>query len=391
MPETDAEQSFIPTANTKYGTGGSSEALSPSDFPPEVPALRAKKAFLEQIFPQEAGDLKVFWSKWALAATLVASLLCALCETWIMLNENAIKRDLLGAQYQNGSDATYQIWTNFKVELTYHSIFLGSIGFWLFITWNGIMHQNLLQIFSINFFNIGLLVYSIMQILQTNNDLNTVKSHLSDPTIANDSGSFLAAQILLPSVIAVFIPVFVFLTYKLKGEFGWRMYRITGGDPKVTRAFTAYHVLLLLFKYSVFAGTGFMIIDLVLTSITTAGVISIPIVAAFIALGTVIAGFYSARFENKPFMVVFLVGCLGIFGYIVDRFVHAFQRGGDEFQRAKIPFIAFGVLCEGLLIACVVYGVLVMRNFGEGLMSVLEQEVKRRRGEYQAPEIDMDA
>ncbi|KAJ3032030.1 UNVERIFIED_CONTAM: hypothetical protein HDU68_008063 [Siphonaria sp. JEL0065] len=339
-------------------------------------------SFSDFLIPKETGDMKVLWAIRTLVSISVVAFLCAACEVWIMVNEATIKNNLLGSVKSNGA---YDIWLNFKVELTYHSVFLVSIGFWVFIVHNAIMHQNFIQVIAVNFYNGGLFIYSILQILQTANDLNRVRSEVTDASVASNSGYFLAAQVLLPSIIGLYFPVFAFLTYKLFQEFGWRMYRITGGDKVITRVFTTYHILLLLLKFCAFSGTAFLVITLVLTSITPKGIIMIPVIGGIIGLSTVICGFFASRFEIRLLMALFIAGCMGIFGYIINRFVDAFKRGGSEFERAKIPFIMFGIMSELMWLTAIVFAVICWMNFGKGLKGVLDQEHRRRKGQYVAP------
>ncbi|KAJ3051714.1 hypothetical protein HDU99_008340, partial [Rhizoclosmatium hyalinum] len=96
-----------------------------------------------------------------------------------MANENTVKNTLLHEQpTSTGNNANLNIWLNFKIELTYHTVFLASIGFLFFVVWDGVLHRNSIQCISVNFYLVGLLVYSVLQILQTDNDLNTIRPQL---------------------------------------------------------------------------------------------------------------------------------------------------------------------------------------------------------------------
>ncbi|KAJ3220787.1 hypothetical protein HDU81_011177, partial [Chytriomyces hyalinus] len=112
------------------------------------------------------------------------------------------------------------------------------------------MHKNVIQVISVNIYNIGLLVYSILQMQQIKSHLEDVREVLVEADrCADDTGLFLVAQILLIIVLGVFTPVFAFLTFKLYSEFGWRQYRISSGNPALEKVFIAYHILLLVLKF----------------------------------------------------------------------------------------------------------------------------------------------
>ncbi|KAJ3294273.1 hypothetical protein HDU79_011235 [Rhizoclosmatium sp. JEL0117] len=351
---------------------------------------KPKKRPIDYILPKEDGDVKVYWALRTLLVTLIVSILCAGCESWIMANENTVKNTLLQEQpTSTGNNANLNIWLNFKIELTYHAVFLASIGFLFFVVWDGVLHRNSIQCISVNFYLVGLLVYSVLQILQTDNDLNTIRPQLLNANVASNSGYFLAAQILLPCIIGIFIPIYGFLSYKMYGEFGWRAYRISGGAPKVTKAFNTYHMFLLLLKYSVFAGCGFLVIDVILTKVSANGKILIPVLGFIVGIITVVTGFYGVRYEHAVLVIVHIVGTLGIFAYMIYRMVTSFHRGGSDFQRTKIPFLAFGVMCALLLLAIVCFAVLCLHQFGVGVRYVLDQEKRKQKGNYVPPPIDL--
>ncbi|KAJ3090901.1 hypothetical protein HK100_007324 [Physocladia obscura] len=304
-----------------------------------------------------------------------------------------LKDLLVSDPYSNSTSNSTMIWDNFKVELTYHSVFLAAIGFWLFIMWNAVMHQNTIQVWSINCFNIGLLVYSALQIIQTNSDLKSVQKILEDKDRADDIGYFLAAQIILPCIFGLFIPVYAWLSYKLTKEFDWRMYRITGGVGSTNSALRTYFMHQLFMKFSIFFGSGFLILDLVLTSVSNTGIILIPIIGSIIGLVAGLSGYYGARRSSFWLIITHCVCCIGSFAYVIVRVHDAFSRGGAYLDRAKIPLVVYAVTTECLLIATVVYAVLVFRNFWHrkiDLTGVLDKEQLIRSEKYTRPATSLD-
>ncbi|KAI8607166.1 hypothetical protein BC830DRAFT_1073219, partial [Chytriomyces sp. MP71] len=276
---------------------------------------------------------------------------------------------------------------------------LAAILFWLFLTWDALLARNALQVVSINAHNFGLFSYSIIQIIQLANDMSFAGSELEDPSVANDSGSFFTNQITITVVIGINALTFIYLTNRLNAELSWSMYRSTGGDKVLTKVFICYHILLLLFKYSVFFVIGFIAIDVrtqyslsqVLTQVTTNGLIEIPFVCVTVGIFVTCLGYYGVRHESRPALVIYILGCAGMFAFILERICSAFVRGGNGFQRAKMPFMLYAVLSELILIACVVYGCVCLRNFGKGLLQVLGQEGVRLNGQSQERAIDLNA
>ncbi|KAJ3294274.1 hypothetical protein HDU79_011236 [Rhizoclosmatium sp. JEL0117] len=250
-----------------------------------------------------------------------------------------------------------------------------------------------MELYAINFYNVGLFIYSITQIVQIKKDQELLVENV--PEVENaDTGAFLAAQIMLPCVIGTFIPVFAFLTRKLVKDFGWRQYRITGGSIKLQKVFFAYDILLLLIKFSIFFLTGFTVIDLVLTEVTSQGKLLIPIIGSVAAFGVALSGFYGVRYEIKWLTVIYQVGTLAAVAYVGNRLYEAYNRSSEDISnisRIEVPFIMYSCASFFLLFGSFAYGIVCMMNFGTGLKEVLDQEKKKKLGEFQPPEIDLDA
>ncbi|KAJ3016360.1 UNVERIFIED_CONTAM: hypothetical protein HDU68_012248 [Siphonaria sp. JEL0065] len=359
-----------------------------------------QKTWIERVIPQQTEDITVKWALHSLKAISVVTLLCVGCEVWIMVNESTV-RNLLNANLKSATadDKTaLGIEANFRVGLTYHSVFLASLIYWFVVTWDALMHANIMQCISVNFYNAGLFIYAILQINQTAKDLEFINtSDLSDPSLASyNTGYFLASQLLIPIIIGLFTPVFAYLTYRMHLEFGWRQYRISGGSIKLEKVFFAYHILLLLLKYALFFVTGFTVLDLALTYVSEQGKYVIPIGAAVVGALTSACGFYGARYEKKSLILLYITGCVAVIGYLVDRVYDAVKRSKDptlesDFERAKSPFLMYAATSGVLVIASLVFGVVSYNNFNKGLRQVLDGEEKRKKGEVEAVEIDLDA
>ncbi|ORY36808.1 hypothetical protein BCR33DRAFT_718513 [Rhizoclosmatium globosum] len=357
-------------------------------------------SIISRLIPQQTDDITVKWARYALVSVLVVTFLCAGAEIWIMVEESIVKNMVLDALVNDKTnfDAAYDaVWVNFRVGLTYHSVFLASIIFWLGCTWDGLLNKNIMQCFGINAYNVGILVYSLLQIKQTSNDFDRIADNWVgfDKNYYN-SGYFLAAQILLPCLIGVFIPLFAYLTYRMFLEFGWRQYRITGGNKQLEKVIYSYHILLLLLKFALFFVTAFTVLDLALTTVTDRGKYVISIVGGIFGVLLTAAGFYGARRENGYLLSFYIFGCCLVIGYLIERVYEAYNRSLDvnnesDYKRAELPFLLYAALSALLVIASIVFGVVSYTNFGKGLKDVLDQEQRRKDGELPPQEIDLDA
>ncbi|KAJ3251252.1 hypothetical protein HDU77_006019 [Chytriomyces hyalinus] len=410
----DTEQAFAVSANSSAATAlqdrlNANQALSANtssfqeaSYAQSDVKLPAKKKFVQRIIPQQMDDVTVFWSKVTLVAIIIAGILAFSCEAWIMINDSWLKAHLL-SQYKTDEffkEIEQIVNDGFIVAETYHAIYLAGFLFWVIVTWDGIMHKNVIQVISVNVYNVGLFVYSILQMQQIKNHMEDVRNAMVVvDRLADNTGLFLVAQILLIVLLGLFIPVFAFLTYKLYGEFGWRQYRISSGNPALEKVFIAYHILLLVLKFGVFFMLAFVVFNLVLTQVTRNGAIIISTAGLVVAIILPLLGFYGARRENKILSSIFVLGCLGCLSFIAERVYRAFSRERTHPDKNrvdsdsgdwKLPFMMYAATAFIILLVGVVYGVVCMFNYGKGLKDALDGEEKRKRGEMQAVVHNLD-
>ncbi|KAJ3226696.1 hypothetical protein HDU81_007134 [Chytriomyces hyalinus] len=347
------------------------------------------KRLVQRLVPFPTDDMKVHWARRTLVLTLVVTILCAACQSWIMINQTQKLKELLAAS--TGSKADEDIWQKWKTELTYHSVFLASIFFGLYVTWDGVMNQNTLEIIATNFYYAGMLGYAIAQIFQVLEGRNLIMNQsLLDGSVGTYTGIFLAALLLLPILLGIHLPVFAVFARYLNRDFDWRMYRITGGEIDMTKYFSAYHVTLLLLKFDAFFVSAFTVIDLVLTRVSARGIIVIPSLGAVVGIAAMLTGYYGIRYELRISLFTFLSLMLVIIGYIIQRLYEAFVQEYDQVQRIKIPYLFYAVVSMALSVACFLGGVRCWWNFGKGLKTVLDQESKRKDGVYAQEEMNLD-
>ncbi|KAJ3074501.1 hypothetical protein HDU98_011091 [Podochytrium sp. JEL0797] len=327
----------------------------------DVQPLRKGLSLKSRLIPQESGDLKSVL--WLSSATFLSKNRQAGFEIWVIINQVRLRNSLLPTSSEQASE---DIWYNFKIEVTYESVFVASIWFWLFLTWDAIIHLNTVEILAINAYNVGLFAFGVSQIIQINSDHSGIMNEISNVQFDFfNTGGFLVAQIIIPIVIGLYSCLFgLLLCPKLVKDFGWRQYRITGGSIALNKVFLVYDVTLLLLKFCLFFVTGFTIIDL---------------------------GFYGSRYEIRWLMIGYQLGILVSLGYIIQRIYAAYTQDAQTSSRVEVPFLVYAACSAMLLMASFVFGMLCMSNFGKGLKEVLDQEVKRKNGDFVPQAIDLDA
>ncbi|TPX52587.1 hypothetical protein CcCBS67573_g09841 [Chytriomyces confervae] len=373
----------------------------------DIPMKKRESAFLKRVLPQQVDDVPVKWSRRTLLCTLIVVIICILAESWVMITEAELRAALVYVF----SDDNWMVGaanSNFKVSTTYHAVFQASFVFWMFMTYDAIKYYNLVQVIACNFYIAGLFVYSLLQIVQIKRDTQ----EFTDADYPIVTGSFLASLVTLPCVIALYAPVFAYLTRRLHHDFGWRIFRIAGGNRTIDKAFMHYHIFLLFLKFSMFFLVGFTVIGLVLTQVSQHGIAIIAISIALAAFIAPLIGYLGVRRESATLMTLFMFCYLGLIAFVGERVWAGFTRNNgamvettkldengdttvttiklDEFERAKIPFSMYAVVGILLLIGAMVWGGICWSNFGKGLKQTFEFDAARKNGEYVKPDEDLD-
>ncbi|KAJ3251714.1 hypothetical protein HDU77_005699 [Chytriomyces hyalinus] len=360
---------------------------------------------LHRIVPMtnKDSDVPVFWSRCTLSLCLVVVFLCIVFEAWLMSFEDTIETSLKNDAIRLNLDSlqTTNLQLDLTVTLTYHIVFFISMLFWLFLVWDAVMTFNTLQVISINVFNVAMFVYSVLQLLQIETDKkNTARLFGDDVDVLAylDPHGFRVARTALPVCTGLFIPVFAYLTVKLKADFGWRKYRIAGGDKNIEQVFIWYHIFLLLQKFSFLFVLSFGAINSILVASVS---VEPPAISTTVAVTIMILpflGHHAARREKKIlgyFVVLVYFALIVLCSYTLWFTLHAWQgyTSSDRrntYVRMLNTLLMYAVVAVLVLIASAVAGAFCVWNYGKGLKDALDKEKLRLRGELQVQEIDLD-
>ena len=171
--------------------------------------------------------------------------------------------------------------------------------------------HNILFIFGYSSaFNVLVLIYAIIQIFEIRLAVSTAQDGISDIPVN-------VLTTITPIVMSVAEIAFIALGWKIWTEFGWKIYKQLGADRQVKKMYAHYQIFICLIKFDVFFFVGFSVqlIWLVLNRddwewyVTCA---ALP--GSFILLA---CGHLAARYENKPMMGTFILGCIGAMFYFI--------------------------------------------------------------------------
>jgi hypothetical protein len=110
----------------------------------------------------------------------------------------------------------------------------------LCLTYDALSNQNTIQVIGLAIMNAGLIIYTGIQYQQVYHAFVTLSEAQFLP--ADYFSQVQGTLIALPAVLALFSIVLAFLAWQLYKEFGWKIYKQIGADPKMKRRYLTYQV-----------------------------------------------------------------------------------------------------------------------------------------------------
>ncbi|CAK9782115.1 hypothetical protein CC85DRAFT_285823 [Cutaneotrichosporon oleaginosum] len=346
-PDEKEEKAVAPTLNT---------------YAPPQPANK----WLDRLWPNNA----------AIRALIIVTFLEAVIDI-------AIQANLLWRYDQEISDDSG--WANGRRLRIFLVVFIIAHIIQMTLTLWAVFYRNTIQIVGLAIFNCLLLIYAAIQV----GEIAEVLGEKTDGNAHTDNKIFsLPTKILSGLVIAVIAAAeiaIVILAWFIWKEFGWRIYRFLGADLRIRRYYRQYQIFecILCFTFFFFLGFGVQFIFMVLRGddpekyIT---IIMLPLSLVWLALGAV-----AGRWELAWLMALFLVGMHGGMAYFIFKMVRIWTRP-IEYEGVQKSLTIFSVLALAMIVLCIVFGIIVWRNFGKGLKRATGW---RRKGHRHTPSDEM--
>eukprot|EP00835_Amoeboradix_gromovi_P003110 NODE_194_length_15414_cov_0.324127.p7 type:complete len:266 gc:universal NODE_194_length_15414_cov_0.324127:1161-1958(+) len=221
---------------------------------------------------------------------------------------------------------------NLKGLPVYLAIFIFGQLFQIYFSWDAIANENTIQLFAwvgMNFASFG---YSLFQI----------KDVFSTKIWSEFYGYFYAICVFL----AVSAVVSGFLTFKLYCEYGWKVYKKIGADPRMKTMYRTYQIFLMLLKACFFVFVSFSLQFMILVLKKDDPELYLTILALIV---TVIILFMASKAlikENKPMMIGFVFLTVLALIYFLFKLVRMY----DPVQAPKYRFVSNYLTFFGIFI-----------------------------------------
>ncbi|WWC91697.1 uncharacterized protein L201_006643 [Kwoniella dendrophila CBS 6074] len=260
----------------------------------------------------------------------------------------------------------------------YLAVFIMAQIFSLLYIFDALRARNIVQLIMHLFFNVCMLVYSILQIPQTKNALeeeNNVPGgcgSFENCTGPNSLYNLLEKLMIVPPIIFGLCTIaFCVMMRYVHAQFGWAVFHLVGASPELKRAHRNYQTMISLLKMLLFSGLAFCTAMLILASAWDAkrAEFIITIVAFPVIIIFMLGCGWALRKENKPIMSACLVLMVAGIAYFIYKLSTLWlPRTQGLYSNTKITMAIFSIFSIIILMATFFLSLLCMNDFGKGLI-----------------------
>ncbi|KAJ1953261.1 hypothetical protein EC988_003093, partial [Linderina pennispora] len=312
-----------------------------------------------------------------IAAVILLALSFIIAESYIMW--------LLREGYWTAKNNQWQVegvqnsvQTSMTAYQVYNAIYILSQVYMVILCLEAVATENFIQIFASVGFYFVCLVYAVARY---------IAFYLYPTLTANIFLRDENMHHMQLSVIGTYVAAIVFLailSWKLKTEVGWSVYKKFGADNLLHRSYKWYQILMLLLKLDIFFVVSYLIqmSILVLKVDNPETWIQMTVFIPF-SIGTLAASFYSLRMENRSIMRTVMICYTLSVGYFIFKIYRVcraeiLNKPGDPYQDSRPYFMITIVATMLLVIASAIVSLFCIRNFDNGLKEAIEYEKMKR-------------
>ncbi|KAF2720496.1 hypothetical protein K431DRAFT_226379 [Polychaeton citri CBS 116435] len=310
---------------------------------------------------------------WAFSIVTFCQAIIAIALEAYVFGQFESSLDLSDAQRKDPSNAPA------RTIPTYLSVFIFGFLYQLLLVWDALRLKNTIQVIGLCLYNLGMLIYSAVQMDQIH---DAVKALKEDKLIEQDAWTLEKPLLIaVPCVIALGTVLMSYIAWNLYKEFAWTIYKHISADLKLKRCYLVYQIYIALLKFDFFFFLGFTVQFLVIvgsTDDTYIGpaefyltIIAIPVTIALLFLAA-----YFTRRESHAGQVFIIAIYFAAMAYFIFKLERMYAGKTQAFYySARRSLTTFAVLTILLLVITIIVAAWCEYNFGKGL----KRHVQRRK------------
>ncbi|KJE88978.1 hypothetical protein CAOG_00542 [Capsaspora owczarzaki ATCC 30864] len=276
-----------------------------------------------------------------------------------------------------------------KDRQVYAVLYLCAVVYSIYFAYDALSRENIIQVFAFLFLNALYTMYGIVQIFQFR-DVNLIVSGVD--TGDRPWGTVDSLAVACTCVLGVLTIIFAVISRQLFKEFGWRIYKKIGADPRIRSMYRTYQIYLMILKVDLATVVIFLIQHCAVLLQTDDYEFIMSIIAIPVIIAIIIFAYWGARKEKRAVIVFFIIILLAALAYFAFKF-YRFNTKSCPICEVEIASGAvqsfvfleiFSAINFLLMLATLVISCLVMAHFDKGLLEHLNSTTSGARDSYVA-------
>ncbi|KAJ2096553.1 hypothetical protein GGI16_004819 [Coemansia sp. S142-1] len=249
----------------------------------------------------------------------------------------------------------------------------------IFLCGEAVATQNTIQVIVVVLFYFVCLANSVTRYISM-----FVWPSLAAHMFTRDNNMFLL-QVTVVAMYCIALLALVVLSYKLKKDVGWSVFKRLGADISLHRAFMWHQCLVMILKMDVYFVGSYLIqmTALILKADDIETWLQITVFIPF-CIVVIVGAFYALAGERRRLMIV-IATCLFLsIGYFIFKIARVcdpdiLNKPGDPYADSRPFFMITIVVCMLLVIATGAISIMSIHNFGSGLKEAIAYDRLRAK------------
>ncbi|KAJ1664854.1 hypothetical protein IW140_003923 [Coemansia sp. RSA 1813] len=277
------------------------------------------------------------------------------------------------------ADVQKAVSTSITTYMVYNVLFITAQAYIVFLCAEALANQDAIQVIVVVLFYFICTVYTTTRYISF-----YVWPSLAARLFTRDSNMHLM-QITVVAAYAVALVALVVLSYRLKKDAGWGVFKRLGADVVLHRAYKWHQCLAILLKMDIYFIGSYLVqmSALVLKADDTETWLQITVFIPF-SIMVIFCAFYALHGERRRLMACVAACFFLSIGYFVFKIVRVcspdiMHKPGDPYEDSRPYFMITIVVCLVLVLASGAVSVVCIRNFDCGLKEAIFYDKLKRR------------